>query len=69
MSQLLPSNIAEVRATETGHDIFTSSILPPFDFNKGEVTKVDRYAHSNPFRMDYEYLKSLVEAVEIKVGQ
>lgn len=69
MSQLLPSTIAEVRATETGHDIFTSSILPPFAFDKENgVKKVSQYAHSHPFRMDYEYLVALVAAVEIKVG-
>ena len=69
ITQVLPSNIAEVGVDNEGVcNIYESSALDPFEFNNKTVKKVDKYMLENrdSFKMGYSFFKKLTEDMNAK---
>ena len=70
MSQVLPSNIAEIRTNENGlSTIYTSSALPPFEFKNGTVKMLDKYMETNmgEFKMGYNFFAFLPREIAQRI--
>ena len=65
MSQGFPSHVAEILMCDDNehYEVYTSSKLPPFGFNKNKIQKVDEHFKKYALKMDLQYFQDLYNSL------